>query len=375
MPDSKLQVHAVILAGGRGTRFWPRSRTRSPKQLLNIVGKSTMLQQTFERLRSLIPSQQIWTVTNSEQAAALTNQLPGPARKRVVTEPVGRNTAAAIALAALHVRHAAKGDALLAVLPADHYVAEPERYRQIVAAALDIAREPNRMVVLGIAPTRPETGFGYIERADSQYTTREFACFPVRRFTEKPQLGAAREYVASGNYFWNAGMFFWRASTFLDALKEFLPATYKAMDELSAHIGKRTYASRLAKVYPKLENISVDYAILEKAASRAAGTSTGSFPVFVIPADVGWSDIGSWAAVYELLAKRAGENILAGPGQTLDAEGNFLWSPDKFIAAVGIHDLVIVETSDALLVCPRERSQDVSKIVKLLEERKLKKLL
>jgi len=375
MPDSKLQVHAVILAGGRGTRFWPRSRTRTPKQLLNIVGKSTMLEQTVERLRSLILSQQIWTVTNSEQATALAKQLPAPARKRILTEPVGRNTAAAIALAAFHVRHAAKGDAVLAVLPADHYIAQPERYRQIVSAALDIARQPNRMVVLGITPTRPETGFGYIERADSQYTAHDFAYFPVRRFTEKPQLAVAREYVASGNYFWNAGMFFWRASTFLDALKEFLPETYNALDGLSAHIGKRTYASRLAKVYPKLENISVDYAILEKATLGAAQPSAGNFPVFVIPADVGWSDIGSWAAVYELLAKQPGENILAGPGQALDAEGNFLFSPDKFIAAIGIRDLVVVETADALLICPRDRSQDVSKVVKLLEERKLKTLL
>jgi len=375
LPNSKLQVHAVILAGGRGTRFWPRSRTRTPKQLLNIVGKSTMLQQTVERLRSLIPPHQIWTVTNSQQAAALAKQLPPAARKRVLTEPVGRNTAAAIALAASHVRHAVRGDALLAVLPADHYIAQPERYRRIVAAALDIAREPNRMVVLGIAPTRPETGFGYIERTGSQYTAREFAYFPVRRFTEKPQLAVAREYLASGNYFWNAGMFFWRASTLLEALKEFLPETYKALDELSGHIGKRTYAARLAKVYPKLENISVDYAILEKAASGTAQASGRNFPVFVIPADVGWSDIGSWNAVYELLPGQPGENILAGPGQMLDAEGNFLWSPDKFVAAVGIRDLVVVETPDALLICPRERSQDVSKIVKLLEERKLKKLL
>jgi mannose-1-phosphate guanylyltransferase len=373
MPESKLSVHAVILAGGRGTRFWPRSRTRTPKQLLNIVGKSTMLQQTVERLRSLIPPQQIWTVTNSEQATALAKQLPAAARKRVLTEPVGRNTTAAIALAAIHVRHATKGDAVLAVLPADHYIAQPERYGEIVSAALEIAREPNRMIVLGITPTRPETGFGYIERGESKHTVNESVYFPVRRFTEKPQLSLAQEYIASGNYFWNAGMFFWRVSTFLDALKEFLPSTYKALDELSAHIGKTSYRSRLAKIYPKLENISVDYAVLEKAASGAQTAKQAS--VFVIPADVGWSDIGSWAAVYELLAKHPGENILDGDGHVLDANGNFLWSSTKFIAAVGVHNLVVVETEDALLICPRERSQDVSKIVKSLEERKLKKLL
>src|SRR5579863_2742054 len=214
----KLPTHAVILAGGRGTRFWPRSRTRTPKQLLNIVGEGSMLQQTVARLTPLIPAQQIWTVTNAEQAIALRKQLPAAARKRVLTEPLGRNTAAAIALAAIHVRHAAHGDALLAVLPADHYIAQPERYRETVREALDVAREPGRMVVLGIPATRPETGFGYVERQGESITAHGAPVYAVRRFTEKPELSVAKEYMTSGNFHWNAGMFFWRVSTFLDAL-------------------------------------------------------------------------------------------------------------------------------------------------------------
>src|SRR6266567_2033870 len=317
----ELTTHAVILAGGRGTRFWPRSRTRTPKQLLNIVGKDTMLEQTIARLRPLIPAERIWTVTNSEQAAAVRKQVPAAARRRVLTEPVGRNTAAAIALAAIHVRDAARGDALLAVLPADHYIEQAEKYRKIVTAALNMAREPGRIVVLGIPPTRPETGFGYVERTGEPITAKGFPVFAVRRFTEKPELKLAQEYVASGNY-------------------------------------------------PKLENISVDYAILEPA-TRAEGSPR----VFVIPAEVGWSDIGSWAAVYELLAKKAGENVLAADGYALDAEGNFLWSPAKFVAAIGVRDLVVVETPDALLICPRDRAQDVGKIVKWLEEQRRKDLL
>ena len=375
MSDPKLNAHAIILAGGRGTRFWPRSRTRTPKQLLNIVGKQTMLQQTVERWQPLVPLDRIWTVTNKEQATVLARQLPRKSRKRVLTEPVGRNTAAAIALAAIHVRHAAEGDALMAVLPADHYIAQKEKYRQIVRAAFDIASEPHRIVVLGITPAHPETGFGYIEREGAKETAREFAYFPVRRFTEKPELSVAKEYVASGNYFWNAGMFFWRVSTFLSALKEFLPTTFEAIEKLATHIGKRSYAAQLRKAYSQLENISVDYAILEKAASPAAQPSKDSARVFMIPAEVGWSDIGSWAAVYELSAKHPGENVFAGTGQTLDAEGNYLWSANKFIAAIGVHNLVVVETPDALLICPRDRAQDVNKIVKSLEERKLKKLL
>src|SRR5580692_7575792 len=200
MPSEKLQTHAVILAGGRGTRFWPRSRMRTPKQLLNIVGKDTMLEQTLARLRPLVALDRVWTVTNAEQAVVVKKQLPAAARKRVLSEPLGRNTAAAIALAAVHVRRAAKSDALMAVLPADHFIAQPDKYRKIVIAALDLAREPQRMIVLGILPTRPDTGFGYVERFGDPLESSGFAAFAVRRFTEKPALDVARQYVASGNF-------------------------------------------------------------------------------------------------------------------------------------------------------------------------------
>jgi mannose-1-phosphate guanylyltransferase len=366
----ELTTHAVILAGGRGTRFWPRSRTRTPKQLLNIVGKETMLQQTVARLLPLIPAERIWTVTNAAHAAAVRKQLPAAARKLVLSEPIGRNTAAAIALAAVHVRHAAGGDALLAVLPADHYIAQADRYRRIVRAALKVAREPGNMVVLGIPPTRPDTGFGYIERMGENLHAEGFPVFAVRRFTEKPALQVAKEYFGSGRYHWNAGMFFWRISTFLENLRRHLPNTHTALESLAGHIGKRGYERKLRAIYPKLENISVDYAILE-AATRQEGPPR----VFEIPAEIGWSDIGSWAAVYELLAKRPGANIFAGQGHAIDAEGNFLWSPSKFVAAIGVRDLVVVETPDALLICPRDRAQDVGKVVKWLEENRNKNLL
>jgi mannose-1-phosphate guanylyltransferase len=370
MPSEKLQTHAVILAGGRGTRFWPRSRMRTPKQLLNIIGKETMLRQTVARLRPLLPSGRIWTVTNAEQTAAVKKQLPASARKRVLTEPIGRNTAAAIALAAVHVRHAAMGDALMAVLPADHFIAQPDKYLKIVVAALELAREHGHLIVLGIPPTRPDTGFGYVERYGDALGRVGFPAFAVRRFAEKPALELAKQYVASGDYHWNAGMFFWRVSTFLENLKRFLPQTHEALESLAELIGKKTYERRLRAIYPRLENISVDYAILENATRQQ-----GPPRVFVIPAEVGWSDIGSWAAVYELLAEQSGENVLAGPGHTHDACGNFLYSPTKFIAAIGVRDLIVVETPDALLIVPRDRAQEVATIVKSLEERKLSKLL
>jgi mannose-1-phosphate guanylyltransferase len=225
-------------------------------------------------------------------------------------------------------------------------------------------------VVLGIPPTRPETGFGYIERMGDALDSRGFPVYAVRRFTEKPALGVAKVYAGSGDYHWNAGMFFWRVSTFLENLGKFLPKTYGAIEPLAAEIGTRGYDRRLRVLYSKLENISVDYAILEPATRQPGAPS-----VFVIPAEVGWSDIGSWAAVYELLAKIPGENILPVRSFALDANGNMIWSRDKFVAAVGVNDLVVVETEDALLICPRERAQDVGKVVKWLEENRRKDLI
>ena len=369
-----LAAHAVILAGGRGTRFWPRSRARTPKQLLNIVGKQTMLEQTAARLAPLFPPSRQWVVTNAEQASSVRRQMPRLSASHILAEPVGRNTAAAIGLAAAHLLHSGLGkenDALMAVLPADHYISKRAAYLKIVRAALHVAHAAGSLVVLGIPPTRPETGYGYIERAKGRAVDADGTpVFSARRFTEKPGLAKARRYVSSGRYYWNAGMFFWRISAFLGNLEKFLPKTHDALMRLAGEIGTPRYAPALARVYPKLENISVDYAIMEPATRQAAAPS-----VFVLPAEVGWSDIGSWAAVYELLARRKGENVSAGKFLALDAAGNFLWSPNKFVATLGIRDLVVVETDDALLLCPRERAQEVGKIVKRLETEKLNFLL
>ena len=370
MASQKLPEHSVVLAGGRGTRFWPRSRTRTPKQLLNIIGADSMLQQTVARMRPLIPPQRVWTVTNSQQSQSVRRHLPSAARKNILTEPVGRSTAAAIALAAIHIRHAVRGDAVMIVLPADLYIENPQKFLKIARLALRVAREPGRMVVLGIPPTRPETGFGYIQCAPKAISATPFPVFPVRAFKEKPELRLAKKYVASGNYQWNAGMFFWRVSTYLDALKKYLPETSAALESLASAIGTRNYRRKLLSVYPRLENIAVDYAVLE-AATRAPGATR----VFAIPADIGWSDIGSWAAVHQQSSRSATQNVLAGAGHLLDAQGNFIWSPSKFVAAIGVHDLVVVDMPDALLICPRHRSQDVGKIVKWLEENRRLDLL
>lgn len=370
MKKEALAAEAVLLAGGRGTRFWPRSRTRTPKQLLNIAGKHTMLRETAERLAAVFPPKHLWVVTNSEQAAGARRELRGVPALQILAEPVGRNTAAAIGLAAFHLAHK-HGDALMAVLHSDSFVADAERYRTLLRAALELAKTPGTLVVLGIPPAYPETGYGYIERGTDlhEHPLGETA-YAVTRFTEKPAADVAQQYVASGKFFWNAGMFVWRVSTLLKCLESFLPDTYAQLQVLAKSIGSRKYAGALKRIYPKLENISIDHAVMERA-TRTEGVAR----VCVLPAQVGWSDIGSWAALYELLARKPGENVSAGPSFTLDAVGNFLWAPKKFIAAIGVRDLVVVETADALLICPRDRSQDVGKVVKWLEEQKLKKLL
>ncbi len=396
MSGGQPEAHVVILAGGRGTRFWPRSRTRTPKQLLNIVGRETMLEQTFARLASLIPPSHIWVVTNSEQAASVRRQLPRVPASQILAEPIGRNTAAAIGLAAAHIsRHRRRdqpkrrtlnrdgvtpeqmkpdqlsgnieNDALMAVVPADHFIADPARYRKIVRAALQVAAQPGALVVLGVAPTRSETGYGYIQFAGRASRVAGEPVYPVKRFTEKPSLEKARKYLASKRYFWNAGMFFWRVSTYLESLAIHLPKTHASLLGLAETIGTRRYDAALRRTYPQLENISVDYAVLEPASRDKKA--------FVLPANVGWSDIGSWESVYELLLESAGSNVSAGPLYALDSSGNLFWSPKKFVAAAGVNNFVVVDTPDALLICSRERAQDVGKIVKWLEAHRRRELL
>jgi mannose-1-phosphate guanylyltransferase len=333
-----------------------------------------MLEQTFDRLVPLFPRSQIWAVTNNEQVAAVRRQLRQVASRHVLVEPFGRNTAAAIGLAAVHVLKENGGNALMAVLPADHFIGNPAGFRRVVRVALKVAAQRRALVVLGIQPSRPETGYGYIEKVPDGKgrgsTTAGDRVYPVRRFTEKPSLKLARQYVASRRYLWNAGMFFWRVSTFLEGLKRYLPKTHAALMRLAETIGTSRYSAALRREYSTLENISVDYALLEPASRDPLQT-----PVFVVPASFGWSDIGSWAAVYELLAKRPGANVSTGTVLPLDAAGNLIWSPSKFVAAVGVSNLVVVETPDALLVCARDRAQDVGRVVKWLERHRLQKLL
>ncbi|MGH9788168.1 MAG: mannose-1-phosphate guanylyltransferase [Candidatus Acidiferrales bacterium] len=359
-------AYAILLAGGYGTRFWPASRRARPKQFLALTGKESLLQQTYRRLSRLFPPSRIYVVGNAEHRRLLQQQLPRVPAGRLLLEPAGRNTAAAIALAAEHIRRAVRGDAVLGVFPADHAIRDERRFVRIARAALTVAASEGTMVVLGIPPTHAHTGYGYIERGTALRPRVRQQVFAARRFTEKPDVRTAAAYLRTRRYFWNSGMFLWRLSTFDALLRSHLPRTHAALQQLAPSIGRRNYAARLNQCYRGLENISVDYALAEPAAARGLGR--------MIPAEMGWSDLGSWAAVYEWRAKAQGQNLLPPAHFVLDAHGN-LAKTGKFVAAIGVGNLIAVETPDGLLLCSRERAQDVGKVVHYLEKKKLKRLL
>jgi len=361
--------YPVILAGGRGTRFWPLSRKKRAKQLLALDGKQTMIQQTVQRLLPLAPAKKFWIITNADLWPAITKQLPKLPKDQVLAEPVGRNTAPAIGLAAFLLLRK-DPHAVIGMFPSDHVIADEMRYRETLERGIEIAAAGANIVVLGIRPNRAETGYGYIE-AGSSFRGEALR---VRRFTEKPDANRAAEFVAAGNYFWNSGMFLWSARTLADALREHLPKTAALLEEIAAAFGTRKFAATLRKLYPKCENISVDYAVLEPRSAKGEQAEN----IFCLPADFGWNDLGSWTALHEHHTAKSNPpegNLVAGSGMfLLNARGNYLHAPGKFVAAVGVSDLVVVETEDALLITTREHAQDVGKIVKYLDEKKLHNL-
>ncbi|MGB9458100.1 MAG: mannose-1-phosphate guanylyltransferase [Bryobacteraceae bacterium] len=353
--------YGLILAGGRGTRFWPRSRRRSAKQVLNVVGERSLIQATLDRLAPAIPPERIWILTSHYLRDAIVEQLPAVPKTQVLAEPAQRNTAAAIGLAA-HILHSLDPDALMGVFPSDHVVARPGVYRSVVRAAFQGAAAGHLMVV-GIRPRWPETGYGYIEfPRGAQAAT--LAPMPVKRFREKPALAQAKRYVAAGNFYWNSGMFFWRAGVLLEQLRQHLPKTATLLASLP-RFGSRQFTARLAQTFPLCDNISIDYAVMEKA-----GNVCG-----IAAADFGWNDVGSWNAVYELLPGDGDGNVVAGESVCLQAHNNFVDARGKTVALVGVDDLIVVDTPDALLVARRDCAQRVGDVVKALERQNREHLL
>lgn len=367
---SKYPFYPVILAGGSGTRFWPRSRRKLAKQVLALDGKQTMIQKTMERLLPLSSAREFWVITNEFVADEIQRQLPQVPPRQIVVEPEPRNTAPAIGLAAFLLERLAP-ESIIGMFPADHVISQEKQFRKVLERAIEIASREDHIVVMGVQPARAETGYGYIETGDKL----DSELFRVKRFTEKPNQQRAEEFVSAGTYYWNSGIFVWSARTLTRALREHLSETAPYLEEIASAWGAKEFEKKFAELYPRCENISIDYAVLEPRSAKGEHSSN----LFCLRADFGWNDLGSWAALYEHHAahqKDDAKNVFESRNSyTINAGGNYIYAPEKFVAAVGVHNLVVVETEDAILVTTREHSQDVGKIVKYLNEKKLTELV
>ena len=358
-------MHAVIMAGGRGTRFWPRSREKKPKHLLDIISNRTIIQETVDRIKPLIAPENILIVTGRKHARALTGQLPEIPSRNIIIEPEGKNTAPCIGLAALHIQKKA-GDDIMIVLPSDHAITDPGKFLQVIRAAEQTAAGADALVTIGIKPTSPQTGFGYIERGDSIANGTTEEVFRVKSIREKPDFQQALEFVQSGKFYWNSGMFIWKASTILKSIARLLPDLYSGLMTINETLGSPEEKAAMRRIFKKLVPISIDYGVMEKANN-----------VFVVKGDFGWSDVGSWDALWEISARDENGNAFIGGSNVIssDSTGSLVYSPQKLVALAGVKDLIVVETKDALLICPKGNSQDVKKIVETLEAKKMKKYL
>jgi mannose-1-phosphate guanylyltransferase len=358
---AKSNHYGLILAGGRGTRFWPRSRRAQAKQVLRIVGDRSLIQDTVRRLKPVLPPDRIWVLTNDALQDEIRRQLPEVPPAQILAEPAQRNTAPAIGLMA-RILQSIDPNSVMGVFPADHVISRPAAYLRLVRPAFQAAGQ-GKIVVLGIEPRWPETGYGYIEFPKG-VEAGTLDALPVRKFREKPDHTTARRFVKAGHFYWNAGMFFWRTSVLLDALRQFLPKTALLLEALPPFTDRR-FVSTLAECFPRCENISIDYAVLEKARD-VVGFAAG---------DIGWNDVGSWNAVYDLLPRDAAGNVTRSEALVRSSSGNYVDAEGKLVALLGVRDLVIVDTPQALLIADRSRAQEVGELVKMLENQKRHDLL
>ena len=369
-----MQFAPVILAGGSGTRFWPRSRKARAKQVLALDGERTMIQQTLDRLLPVSAASDVWVVTNALLKGTIAEQLPEVPETHLLSEPSARNTAPACALAAFLLAKQSP-ETVIGIFPSDHVVKDGARFAEVVSAGVALAASGERIVVLGVPPTRAETGYGYIEQGETvEPTTVPCGSIPVRRvkrFTEKPNLAKAEEFLATGNYAWNGGIFLWSARTLVAAIEEHCPAMAPLLKKIAAAHGTTEFESVFAEVYPQCESISIDYAVLEPRSAKGEMASE----IYCLPADFAWTDIGSWAALHEHqvvlpeLTGCGGANVVdAGRSLAMESKGNYVFAPGKAVVLLGVDNLVVVETDDALLITTRDRSQDVGKVVKALTE-------
>ena len=354
-------LHAVIMAGGSGTRFWPQSRRQLPKQFLRMTGNETLIQQAVNRCQPAIPTERTWVVTGALHAVESARQLPDVPSDQILVEPCGRNTAPCIGLAAIQLL-AVDPDAVMLVTPADHVIQPVEKFQQAVNEAVKLIKsEPETLVLFGIEPTYPSTGFGYIQRGE-RVASQTTPMFHVKSFQEKPNLAVASQFMASGEYYWNCGIFVWRAQTILDALKEFTPDLYERLVRLRSAIGTDDWQKALETEFPQMPSISIDYAVLEKVTGR----------VTVLEAPFGWDDVGSWHALPRLLSTDSNGNTLDGLCCAVESQGCIVRSNAKhLIATFGLKDLIIVHTETATLVADKGDEGALKKLLAELEKQQL----
>jgi len=357
---AKENRYGLILAGGRGTRFWPRSRKRHAKQVLCVTGERTLIQETVDRLAPEIPPERIWILTNDFVRDEIVRQLPEVPAAQIIAEPAQRNTAPPIALAA-EILHSIDPNAVFGVFPSDHVIGLSARYLEFLKAAFEAA-ERGDIAVLGIKPRWPDTGYGYIEFPTE--TEPGSKAVKVASFREKPAAPLAEEFFAAGNYYWNAGMFFWRAETVLEAMRKHQPKTATLLSSLPP-FEHPDFAARLAEVFPLCKKISIDYAVLEHA-DNVVGIACDEFQ---------WNDVGSWKAVYELLPRDTEGNAARSELVAIDSRNNYVDCGKKLVALVGVDNLVIVDTPDALLIAHRDRAQHVGGVVEILEAKQREDLI
>ncbi len=354
--------HAVIMAGGSGTRLWPLSRENNPKQALRLVGDRTMFQESVDRLLPLFPLDRIWVIASAELVGLLHEQVPQLFTENFIVEPEGRGTAPAIGLAAIHLQRK-DPDAVMTVLTADHHIADVNRFRAVLVATETIARQ-GFLVTLGIAPTNPSTGYGYIEHGPSMGKTDGFSVFRVLRFIEKPNRDTAEKMVAEGRFSWNSGMFVWKVPRILEEFERQMPDFFGQLREIDSALGGLDYQVILSRIWSMVKRDTIDYGVMERASDIA-----------VIPVEMGWRDIGSWESLVELLTPDDRGNTVAGLHIGIDTTDSLVFGNKRLIATIGMHDLVIVDTDDVILICPKDRAQDVREIVRKLKEQGMVKCL
>lgn len=349
----------LIMAGGVGERFWPQSRRKHPKQLLDLTGKGSMIRLTVDRLEGLSKPDEIFIVTNVEQQDAILDEVSGIIpEENIIGEPVGRNTAPCIGLAALLLpkRH---GDQPMLVLPADHLVEPVERFHSLVKSAAAYVAENGGLLTFGIKPTRPETGYGYIHTAEEVFSDGDARVFRARAFLEKPTAEKARAFLEDEGYYWNSGMFMWMTNSIMDEISTHIPELFSVLSQIGTEIGTRPLPKVLKDLYAQAPSISIDYGVMEKSAD-----------VFVMRADFHWNDVGSWESLRDLQSADADGNVSIGAHVFIDAANNTVVSADRMVGLLGVDDIVVVDGGDTLLVCKRDRAQEVKKIVKTLRDRK-----